>query len=137
MLKPLWTFGQIEQDIRAFVDEKEQKTIQVLSYVGETFLNDYRESGSYRDQTGNLRASGGYFVKKGNETVESDTGSTSTGKQAAIDTANAVNVKSGELALIGTAGMEYAESVEARGRDVITPMAQRAGLELEKLLKQI
>lgn len=137
MLKPLFTFEKLDNDIRAFIDEKEGQAIQVLSFVGEKFQNDYRENGSYRDQTGNLRASGGYFVRKGKEVIDSGTGETSIGKKAAQDTADAVDAKQGELNLVGTAGMQYAESVEARGRDVITPMTQRAGEELAELLKEL
>jgi len=137
MLKTLWSLEFVDKQIEKFVNDRRDDVVDVFKFQGESFLNDYRDTGSYIDQTGNLRASGGYFVKNGNETLESGLGDTATGKAAAIETMNQVPIEKDELALIGVAGMEYADSVESRGRDVITPMAQRAAKELELFLKEL
>lgn len=150
MLKPLFDFKQITNELKAFQENKEAQIVDVFSYVGESFINDARENGSYKDHTGNLRSSTAYFIKSGESLLlkggtkkkgfagkTEGGGVTSKGRQAAQEVADSIQPSKGEMLLIGTAGMQYAESVEARGRDVITPMSQRAGEQLEELLKEL
>lgn len=138
MLTPLWTFGQIQNDIDEFVKNKEAKAVEVFSYVGESFVNDARDNRTHGDITGNLQSSKGYFIKKGTNSLKKFLpGEKDEGKRAAVETGNQVNVGTDELSLVGVAGMSYAESVEASGKDVITPMAQRAGKLLDELIKEL
>jgi len=138
MLKPLWTFESIQNDIDEFVKSKEEKIVDVFSYVGESFVNDARDNRTHGDVTGNLQSSKGYFVRKGQKIlVKGLPGETQAGKSAATEAANDIKVGKDELSLEGVAGMEYASSVEARGLEVITPMAQRASKELSEMIEDL
>jgi hypothetical protein len=120
-LFPVWSSRQVIQRIDDFVDMRERKVIETLSYVGERFVNAARSTQTYRDQTGNLRSSIGYVIVKDGKIVKGNFQGKRDGVARARETAAtlATEVRSG-FAIIGFAGMEYAASVESRGRDVIT-----------------
>lgn len=129
--------GDIYGEIDDFVHEKEDNMVAALQYTGEKYVNDAREGGTYRDITGNLRSSIGYLIATdGQVTEESFPGDkaegTSAGKRLALKEA-----KGKGIVLVGTAGMEYAQSVEARGKDVITKFANAAQKTLKSLIKEI
>lgn len=125
-LTPLWTEGDIDLFFDYFIDDAEDKIFQLLSAAGEQFIKVARESGSYRDHTGNLRSSVGYMIFKDRKAISEDfeksaNGSDgSTGVNKARELAESVALSTSGWFLILTAGMEYAATVEAKGYDVIS-----------------
>ncbi len=128
--------------VRAQLAQAEQRQhdaiLLALMYVGELSVNHARNLSTYKDQTGNLRASIGYVVAYNGTVVKSvfvgsGTGST-TGEELARTLAA---VHSQGWALIVVAGMNYAVSVESKGLDVLTSAEQMAQRELPTLIKQL
>ena len=125
-LTPLWTESDIDRFFDYFIDDAEDKIFQLLSAAGEQFIKVARESGSYRDHTGNLRSSVGYMIFKDRKAIsenfeKSANGSDgSTGVNKARELAESVALSTSGWFLILTAGMEYAATVEAKGYDVIS-----------------
>ena len=126
-LTPLFDDSDLDRWFDKFQDQAEEKIFKHLSAGGEKFIEVARKSGSYHDQTGNLRSSIGYIIAIDGETVsenfeKADKGSDGNsgvnhGRQIAQEISLAY--PHGYI-LIGVAGMHYAVIVEARGRDVIT-----------------
>lgn len=121
---------------------------QQLQYIGETFVKNARESGNYKDRTGNLRNSIGYLIlKDGKQLIDnfrpssSGDGKTKTekngqakGRQKAAEIAQ--KFPKGYV-LICVAGMEYAAAVESKGFDVITSSSITAKNDLIKAVEGI
>lgn len=139
-LRPLFNMATIQKFMDQFVDEKEQKMIELLSYAGNQGVRHARLNGNYRDRTGNLRSSIGFMVVKDGKAVdeyfeEADKGSDkSTGvseaKKLALRVAKTHNKG---LVLILVAGMNYAVHVESlENYDVL----QSAVYATESLLKE-
>jgi hypothetical protein len=103
--------------------EKRMKTdaVGAAHYLGQSIVNDARESGNYQDHTGNLRNSVNYVVASGNDVdnVVDDRGHPEA-KQESQNFGEAVKGEKNKTKLIIYAGMEYGIFVEARGYDVIT-----------------
>lgn len=126
-LTPLWTDDMVEDFFGHFIERAEEKIIHLLSATGEKFVEIARMSGSYHDQTGNLRSSIGYVIAKDGEVIISNfevskngtekAKGLERGKKLASEVAGLYN---GGYVLIGVAGMEYAACVEARGYDVVS-----------------
>lgn len=87
-----------------------------LAYIGEAALTEACEKGSYKDDTGNLRNSTGYVIKVGNRITASQGFARGEGRAKAEQLASKSNFK---IALVVTAGMNYATYVSARGYDVL------------------
>lgn len=115
----------------------------VLCYVGEQCIIEARNNGDYTDQTGNLRSSIGYAVLMNGQVVQSghvdkikngDEGVSEGLKflQQRIKKASKKGVR-----LIVTAGMNYAECVEARGKIVLASAKQIAPILVKQLLTQL
>ena len=109
-----------------------------LQAGGEKFIEIARKSGSYKDQTGNLRSSIGYIIAKDGEVVkenfvESDKGTDkTTGKYKGRRLAEKVSLSHANgYVLVGVAGMEYAAALEAKGYEV----ASGANAQCEKYLR--
>lgn len=140
-LVPLFTMRAIASRIEKFVDEREQKMIQVLSYIGEEAVNMARESDPFKDRTGNLRSSIGYVVVKNGKVVKLFVRKAKDDEKGkGVAAGRALVAKLGEeykegFMLIVFAGMEYAASVESKGYDVITGSAKSSS-ELYKFLKE-
>lgn len=121
-LTPLFSQASIVADLQKFAREQESKFIEALAFIGETFVNEARQTRTYIDETGNLRSSIGYSVVKNGKAISFKVQGTGEGK---IEAADFVNQKISELEqqgiyLIVFAGMEYALYVEAKGYDVLT-----------------
>ena len=143
-LTPLFTDSDLERWFDKFQDRAEEKIFKLLSAAGEKFVEVSRKSGSYKDQTGNLRSSIGYIIaidgesvsenfEKANNGSDKDTG-INKAKQLAEDISLAYQ---GGYILIGVAGMDYAAIVEAKGRDVITSGNIQCEEYLKKALKSV
>ena len=86
-MTPLFSGDDVKRWFDHFQDRAEEKILKLLMAGGEKFVAIARKSGSYKDQTGNLRSSIGYVIAKDGEVIisnfkESNKGSDkSTGKE--------------------------------------------------------
>lgn len=126
-MPPLFSGDDIKRWFDHFQDRAEEKILKLLMAGGEKFVAIARKSGSYDDQTGNLRSSIGYVIAKDGEVIisnfkESNKGSDkSTGKEKGHRVAEDISLSfSGGYILVGVAGMDYAAAVEAKGYEVVT-----------------
>jgi hypothetical protein len=135
----------INRGTSLFVQNLSKKHLDILSYVGEDFVNNARDhkfaaratKGAFKDRTRNLKGSEGYIIALNGKILKQDVSGSAEGTQAANELAHEVlkNNPKG-LVLIGVAGMEYAAAVEARGYDVITASSEEASKLLESLIKR-
>lgn len=126
-MTPLFSGDDIKRWFDHFQDRAEEEILKLLMAGGEKFVAIARKSGSYDDQTGNLRSSIGYVIAKDGEVIisnfkESNKGSDkSTGKEKGHRVAEDISLSfSGGYILVGVAGMDYAAAVEAKGYEVVT-----------------
>ena len=136
-IKPRFSKDDVRQMFNIKLKRIEDAILSRLMFIGETFVKNARENGTYNDITGNLRSSVGYIVLKNGKTVQqnfeaSDKGSDkAAGLSAGKSYANEVKKKFGKgYVLICVAGMQYAASVESKGKDVITASAITAKNDL-------
>jgi hypothetical protein len=113
MIKLSGVSGVIDQ-LNKSKEVLEGLILSMMTRRGEQFLSDCRNERTYQDQTGNLRASLGYFVFKGNTLLVGD------GDETARSVLNEIPKDAGVYYLIGVAGMNYAAAVEAKGYNVIS-----------------
>lgn len=137
-MTPLFDQQSLKRWFDHFQSKAEDKMLVLLQAGGEKFIEVARRSGSYKDQTGNLRSSIGYVIAKDGEVVkenftESDKGTDkTTGKYKGRRLAEKVSLShTGGYVLVGVAGMEYAAAVEAKGYEV----ASGANAQCEKYLR--
>jgi len=128
MLTPMFKLSDLEKQIGVEIEDSLEEIAEGFALFGEQYVNDARTGGSYKDQTGNLRASNGYVVSRDKKRTKTKfDGGKPTGEAAAASLAS--EVLKGEppdsLVLIGVAGMEYAGEVESRGYSVMTPFIPR------------
>ena len=142
-LTPAFSLDNVFRRIDKFANERIRRSVLVLSYIGENFVNRARDHGNYRDHTGNLRSSIGWVIvnngKIEKKKIVSPTKGGAKGKQTALELADKFSKEFNEgLILVVFAGMEYAAAVESRGYDVLTgsvPMAKDILRELKKDLE--
>ncbi len=138
-ITPNWNRADVEKQFALRVKAIDKAIVLNLSYLGELCITNYRSLETYRDQTGNLRASGGYVVVKNGAIIKSDfSGSNPVGASAGRNYAEtlAAEVSTG-YALIVVAGMAYALAVESRGLDVLSSTEQLAKTQLPILLAKL
>lgn len=134
-------------DIRKHINNRKivfrQAIINRLELVGMEFVKMAREKtaleGGFNDVTGNLRSSIGFAIVDHGEIISENYEASKKGLkktqgiQEAKNFVRTLNSKfASGYALIVVAGMEYAASVESRGKDVITG----SSLIAEDLLKK-
>lgn len=143
-LTPLFTTSQLDRWFEHFQSKAEDKMLVLLQAGGEKFIQVARRSGSYKDQTGNLRSSIGYVIAKDGKVVaenfkESDKGSDkTTGKFKGNRLAVEVSLShKGGYVLVGVAGMEYAAAVEAKGYEVVSGANTQCEKYLRDTLKSV
>ena len=143
-MTPLFDQKSLERWFEQFQSKAEYKTLVLLQAGGEKFIEVARRSGSYKDQTGNLRSSIGYIIAKDGEVVkenfkESDKGTDkTTGKYKGRRLAEEVSLShTGGYILVGVAGMEYAAAVEAKGYEVISGANAQCEKYLRDTLKSV
>ena len=145
--------AEIEEYFDQRVKAIRQAQINNLVYVGEAAVKEARESGRYKDQTGNLRSSIGYCVldngkvikessfdvargvwkdDKGRKHPYSGDAGSSEGREFLH---TLISEHSKGLALIIVAGMNYAAYVEAKNYNVLDSAEQMAERLLPQLLK--
>lgn len=118
-----------------------------LSFVGESFIVNARNTDTYMDQTGNLRSSIGYLVayngnimgqnfeaKPNGNGTESGEAGVRAAQELAKDIAD--DYPNG-FVLVCVAGMAYAAAVEAKGFDVITNSSITAVADLKQAMREL
>lgn len=142
MMKPKFTRATVNAYTQKRADIIQKLLIRHLIFLGEECVNICREKHGYMDQTGNLTSSIGYelFVngKPYHENFKATPGSESGDEGVNKGRALALEIGAlGNYTLVLVAGMEYAEEVEARGKDVLTPGYLHMEQELPKIKLQI
>lgn len=139
----MFAMGAIRSRMQDSVQAYENKLLDALKYEGEYFINQARANGTYKDQTGNLRASIGYVILKDGKEIFASfiDGGTKDGKKIAKRESEriiqeVVQTEYRGYVLIGIAGMSYAAAVESKGYDVITGSAP-VDQDLKELFRAI
>lgn len=101
------------------VDRLKRQAKIALQRVGEVYASTAKESGSYKDKTGNLRNANGYGIKENGSLTDISSGRPETEQGIKRQSVKA------EIELICGNGMDYASSVQRKGYDV-TDSAQLA-----------
>jgi len=143
-ITPNFTQADVKARFDKFLGIVESRAIKRLQYLGEICVKHAKEipAGSgFTDQTGNLRSSIGYMVfvrgvavHEFYESVNGGALGVSTGK--ALASKVGAKYKDG-IALVVTAGMDYAVAVESRGKDVLTSAESLAKTELPRMLAEL
>jgi hypothetical protein len=155
-LTPKFNVDQVKKYMLEQKQLIDQALLLRLQRVGERFVKNARENGSYKDHTGNLRNSIGYVIlKDGLQLVENfkksskafqlitdgdkkSKSTTNEGIKKAKEVASAIAAKYPKgFAIICVAGMDYSAAVESKGYDVITSSAQGAADDLEKSISEL
>lgn len=140
MTTPLQMIGD---KINASVEAKLKVIVNTLCYVGEQCIIEARDSGNYTDQTGNLRSSIGYAVVWDGKVVQRDCiDKVKQGDKGVSEGDDYLSkcIKKHRrkgIVLIVTAGMNYAEYVEAKGYNVLTSAELKAGPLVKSLLTRL
>ena len=140
MITPIKVIGD---HIKASVEAKMRVIVNTFCYVGEQCIIEARNNGDYTDQTGNLRSSIGYAVVWNGKVVKRDCidkikigeEGVSQGEKYLSDRIRKASKKG--IVLIVTAGMNYAEYVEAKGYNVLSSAELKAGPLIKSILTQI
>lgn len=121
------------------VQAKQRVIANILCNVGEQCLIEARNGGTYQDQTGNLRSSIGYAVLMNGQVIQTDCadkvkdGSEGLSEGQQYLRSRILKASKRGIVLIVTAGMNYAEYVEAKGYVVLS----NAELMAPQLVKSI
>ena len=121
------------------VSDVDRETFEILSFVGESFVNDARLNGDYGDITGNLRSSIGYVIYHNKDVAKQFIQKGEEGRETALDVASELKelaVKDG-WTLFVFAGMNYGVWVEAKGYNVLTAYANDAEKLVAELVKSM
>jgi hypothetical protein len=141
-VKPKFTKADVQRMILEKAGRIEEAILLRLLRIGEQFITDARNNGSYTDRTGNLRSSIGYVVLRNGQQY-SASGFTqvkqgSTGIQTAMSLLEEAKQRFPTgLVLIVVAGMHYAAAVESKGYDVLTGSSQTAVSSLKEAIETI
>ncbi len=120
MIKPLFNTGNINKALNDKIQRIETAILAILERRGEQFVQWCRDENTYKDRTGNLRSSLGYFIFKGNNLIGGDIQGNGEGNAKAKETAGEIVKRPDVYYLIGVAGMNYAAAVESKGFNVIS-----------------
>lgn len=109
--------------------------------IGEGSVNHARKHGTYTDQTGNLRNSIGYVIAFDGKIIECEFkhGSSITNKPAFLADNKIYEMLVGDsgYTLLIIAGMNYARSVENRGKNVLTGTEKYLKSEVKSKMSNI
>ena len=138
----------IKVSLDSFTKISEKQVIDILSRVGEEFVNDTRSqpqshaSGTYIDRSSALRSSVGYFILRNGEIIKSKIEPISGGKLSSkgIETSKQIvsNLVQFEgYRLVGLAGMKYASFVESKGYNVMSKQKEVAIINLKEYFSYV
>lgn len=140
-IKPNFSKSDIDKRFSKFLDAIVKRQIERMQYLGEEctkIAKSIPPEIGFMDQTGNLRSSIGYVVFKDGVAVHTQYSGSAEGIDAGQDLAKKVGAKyRNGVALVVTAGMDYAIRLEAKGRDVLTSAENFAKQELPKMVKEL
>lgn len=134
--------SQIDSMFAVRLLRTEDSIISRLKLIGEEFIVNARSIDTYKDQTGNLRSSIGYvLLKNGKAIFGSDFEIVKNGRDGQSKGRKYIKelisqYKTGYV-LICVAGMDYAASVESKGKDVLTASSKIAEIQLKKAISNI
>lgn len=140
MITPLQV---IEDKVKVSVEAKTKVIVNIFCYVGEQCIIEARDSGDYTDQTGNLRSSIGYAVVWDGKVVQRDCIDKVKQGDKGVSEGNDYlskcikKARKKGIVLIVTAGMNYAEYVEAKGCIVLSSAELKAGPLVKSLLTRL
>lgn len=140
MTTPLQVIGD---QLKASVEAKLRVLVNTFCYVGEQCIIEAREAGNYTDQTGNLRSSIGYAVVMDGKVVQRDCidkvkqGDKGVSEGDDYLSKRIKKARKKGIVLIVTAGMNYAECVEAKGYNVLSSAELKAGPLVKSLLTRL
>ena len=107
------------------------QTIQILTNIGERYINEGRESGTYTDRTGNLRNAHSYIINKDGDRIAGVTGRPET-----LQMFESMKTSIGIQLIVGD-GMNYASFVEGRGYNVSTSGFMQVEREIREKFKVV
>lgn len=142
--------GRMTTPVRVITDKltaeakaKLRVIANVLCNVGEQCITEARNGGDYTDQSGNLRSSIGYAVLLNGQVIQSDhvdkvkNGDEGvTEGQKYLQSRIKKSSKKG-IVLVVTAGMNYAEYVEAKGKIVLSSAELKAPVLVKQILTSL
>lgn len=140
---PQFTKEDLQKRLDKFLEQIKLQQIKRLQMLGEKCVIHARsipKEQGFEDQTGNLRSSIGYAVFVDGVAVHSfydEIKGGSIGVKTGYDLAKKIGEKTDGVCLVVTAGMNYAQYVESKGRDVITSAEHLAERELPVMLEQL
>jgi len=141
-VKPKFTKADLQKMILEKMRHVEEVVLLRLQRVGEQFITDARNNGSYTDRTGNLRSSIGYVVLLNGQQYAG--GGFTQVKQGSTGIQTGINILEEAkqrfptgMVLIVVAGMSYAAAVESKGYDVLTGSSQTAVKSLKDAMETI
>lgn len=147
MIKQLFLQSELDKWFDIFEENAESALYEKLQEAGEYFVKLARESGTYQDQTGNLRSSIGYVIVKDGTLLTKNFAKHTKSKSEVNKPVNgdqiaeklAVNI-AGQIkgfVLVGLAGMNYSVFVEAKGLEVVSSSAMQTEMWLKKSIQTI
>jgi len=101
-------------ELEGAIENAPERIIREWMNVGERYIAEGRASGTYKDQTGNLRNAHSYIIYKDGEKVAGVIGRPETLKMF-----EHMKVDDGIQLIVGD-GMDYASYVEGKGYNVCT-----------------
>ena len=113
---------KLSSDIR----QLEAKIIATLIKVGEICVREAKANGDYVNRTGRLRNSIGFVVSKDSRVIYSSSSNPPSNSQSGVG-----------IKLFVFADTEYAEHVEARGKNVLASSELMAEVLVPRLMKQL
>lgn len=138
---PRFKQEDIKRRFDKFLAVIEKQQIQTLQYLGEMCVTKAKELPpeiGFKDQTGNLRSSIGYMVFKDGVAIHEGFQGSSEGTTEGKMLAQKVGAKYKHgIALVVTAGMNYAVRLESKKRDVLTSAELLAKQELPKMIAEL
>lgn len=137
MLKTLMTNSMIANEIDQSILSIETGLVDLLVKVGKICLEDMEKNRGYINVSGNLSDSRGFVVVKNKSIVYQSDFKGTEGGQKGKSLASERASQSNGISLIVVAGMEYAEHVEAIGKNVYTSAELIAETVVPKLLNQL
>lgn len=143
-IQPKFQSSDVRKRFEKFIEVIEKRQILRLQYLGEMCVKHAREVPAevgFTDQTGNLRSSIGYVIFKDGVAIHESymqVKEGGTGVNVGLALAKRVGAKYTEgIALVVTAGMNYAIHLEAKGRDVLASAETLAKQELPNMVEEL
>lgn len=144
IIRANFSVADLQKQIREYQKEARKACIASYKAIGSSFVTDARQNADFQDHTGNLRSSIVFLLKvdgkirirdyevsqRGTDRITGMTEGLRFAESVAKETPNE------GIVMIVTVGMDYAASVESKGRNVITGSSQTTKKLLRTYFKQ-